>query len=129
MSGRKVVCRSYQLCTTPEDLENREILPKEWQPSEVYLAVVIQGAIESALPSAYMEELKTHPNNGNQGTMETPMSFPHDIELIQYSDIVCYIYFIIFTSLCFSLITMGSVIPHAVLNNILLLCYFLYQCY
>jgi len=78
MSGRKVACRSYQLCSTPEALEDPEILPKERQPSEVYLAVIIQGAIESALPSAYIEELKHIPNNGNRGTMETPISFPRE---------------------------------------------------
>lgn len=76
LSGSKVICRSYQLCTTPEALRNREILPKERQPSEVYMAVIIKGAIESALPSAYIEELKRIPNNGHKGTMETPVSFP-----------------------------------------------------
>jgi hypothetical protein len=72
------MCRSYQLCTTPEALGNQELLPKERQPSEVYLAVIIKGAIESALPSSYIEQLKHIPNNGNRGTMETPVSFPHE---------------------------------------------------
>jgi hypothetical protein len=63
---------------TPEALENQEILPKERQPSEIYLAVIIKGATESALPSAYIEELKRIPNNGNQGTMKTPISFPRE---------------------------------------------------
>jgi hypothetical protein len=40
------------------------------------MAVIIKGAIESALPSAYIEELKRIPNNGHKGTMETPVSFP-----------------------------------------------------
>jgi hypothetical protein len=66
------------MCETPEALENQEILPKERQPSEVYLAVIIKGAIESALPSAYVEELKQIPNNGNQGTMKTPICFPRE---------------------------------------------------
>ncbi|PNF40640.1 Gamma-glutamylcyclotransferase [Cryptotermes secundus] len=76
LSGGKINCRSYQLCATPKALGDGEILPKERQPSQIYLEVIIKGAIESALPSTYIEELKRIPNNGNKGTMETPISFP-----------------------------------------------------
>jgi hypothetical protein len=70
LSGSKVICRSYQLCTTPEALGDGEILPKERQPSKTYLEVIVKGAIESGLPSTYIDELKQIPNNGNKGTME-----------------------------------------------------------
>lgn len=76
LSGGKLNCRSYQLCATPKALGDGEILPKERQPSQIYLEVIIKGAIESALPSTYIEELKRIPNNGNKGTIEIPISFP-----------------------------------------------------
>jgi hypothetical protein len=56
-------------------LGDGEILPKEQQPSQIYLEVIIKGAIESGLPSTYIEELKQIPNNGNKATMKTPISF------------------------------------------------------
>jgi len=73
-----VNCRSYQLCATPEALGDGEVLPTERQPSQIYMEVIIKGAIESGLPSVYTEELKCIPHNGNRGTMETPVTFLHE---------------------------------------------------
>lgn len=75
MNGNELNCRSYQLCLTPESLRDGEILPKERQPSQIYLEVLIKGAMESGLPSTYIEELRKIPNNGKKGNMKTPISF------------------------------------------------------
>ncbi|XP_069681439.1 gamma-glutamylcyclotransferase-like isoform X2 [Periplaneta americana] len=74
-SGKTYNCRSYQLCKTPEA---EEVLPPERQPSQIYLDVIIKGAIESGLPTSYIEELKRIPNNGSKGNLETPISFPSE---------------------------------------------------
>ncbi|XP_069681445.1 gamma-glutamylcyclotransferase-like [Periplaneta americana] len=72
-NGNKLKCRCYQL--SPEVLEVEKASYEEKQPSQVYLQVIINGAIESQLPTTYIEELKNIRHNGSKGNAETPISF------------------------------------------------------
>ncbi|KAJ9592008.1 hypothetical protein L9F63_001447 [Diploptera punctata] len=75
-NGSNFKCRSYQLSSTAEGLEHEEPLPKERQPSEVYITVIKKGAEESKLPPDYVELLKNIPHNGSKGGEDVPVTLP-----------------------------------------------------
>lgn len=67
-SGEVLQCRIYQLVKNPPKLEGTESgRPFERQPSKTYMNIIVRGAIESGLPSDYVEKLKTIKHNGHSG--------------------------------------------------------------
>ncbi|XP_022914958.1 gamma-glutamylcyclotransferase-like [Onthophagus taurus] len=69
-NGEKRTCRVYQQTATPEHVDDIKELPKDRQPSTVYLTTIILGAEESCLPDDYREYLKSIPDNGYKGKVD-----------------------------------------------------------
>lgn len=65
LQGDLISCRVYQQMTDPEDGLPIADIPLERQPSHTYLQTIIDGAIESQLPSEYLAFLNRIPDNGN----------------------------------------------------------------
>lgn len=63
-------CRVYQQYEIPEPNLDIDKLPKERQPSAVYLKTIIMGAKESNLPLYYQEFLGKIPHNGYNGDVD-----------------------------------------------------------
>lgn len=61
----EVTCRSYQLVHNPTTILDPQDRPFERQPSKTYLTVILNGAIESKLPSDYVDFLRKFRHNGN----------------------------------------------------------------
>lgn len=61
----EVTCRSYQLVHNPTAIFDPENRPFERQPSKTYLTVILNGALESKLPSDYVDFLRKFKHNGN----------------------------------------------------------------
>ncbi|CAO1431602.1 unnamed protein product [Diamesa tonsa] len=61
----EIECRTYQLVNNPENILEPEDRTNERQPSKTYLNVIVNGALESKLPSDYVEFLKRFKHNGN----------------------------------------------------------------
>lgn len=63
--GEVIECRFYQMINTPTnkiDLSDSSI-PLERKPSRTYLDVIIRGAVESNLPTHYINFLKNIVHN------------------------------------------------------------------
>ncbi|CRK94520.1 CLUMA_CG008025, isoform A [Clunio marinus] len=66
VDDKEISCRTYKLVdnpTTPMDPSDR---PFERQPSKSYLNVILNGAIETKLPSDYIDFLRSFKHNGNE---------------------------------------------------------------
>ncbi|GMT16455.1 hypothetical protein PFISCL1PPCAC_7752 [Pristionchus fissidentatus] len=61
-----VACRTYVM---------READGNENKPSPHYKLVIVNGAIEHALPPAYVDRLKKVEDNGYRGAVQVPISF------------------------------------------------------
>lgn len=68
-------CRTYQHVSETPFVQ---ILPKERQPSGVYLRVIREGAKESRLPKGWLEWLAKIPDNGYNGKVEVKVDFNFD---------------------------------------------------
>lgn len=60
----EIECRTYQLVNNPVTILEPEDRTNERQPSKTYLNVILNGALESKLPSDYFEFLKRFKHNG-----------------------------------------------------------------
>lgn len=60
----EIECRTYQLVNNPVTILDPENRIEERQPSKTYLNVILNGALESKLPSEYFEFLKRFKHNG-----------------------------------------------------------------
>lgn len=58
------MCRAYQLANIPEEWDGPSS-KRQNQPSTTYLKTIVKGAIETKLPSEYIDFLKSFEHNGN----------------------------------------------------------------
>ncbi|XP_044000950.1 gamma-glutamylcyclotransferase-like [Aphidius gifuensis] len=68
--GKKYRCRVYQQCNNPKENIDLSHLPKERQPSLVYLSTMIKGAEQSNIPSDYINKLKLIKHNNYFGQVD-----------------------------------------------------------
>lgn len=66
-AGQSVSCRTYQQTAVPEDLSEGESLPLDRRPSEAYKNCILDGAVETHLPSDYIAKLKLIPSVPTKG--------------------------------------------------------------
>lgn len=74
-NGTVSKCRTYQHCEDTPDIGDLKHLPKERQPSAIYLNVIKEGAKQSKLPADYLEFLNKIPDNGFNGPVNINMNF------------------------------------------------------
>ncbi|XP_047985512.1 gamma-glutamylcyclotransferase-like isoform X2 [Leguminivora glycinivorella] len=70
--GYEIQARTYIQTRNPAKIQIRpgEYLPYERLPSSTYMKVIILGAMESGLPSAYVNYLKTFPTNNKKAPFD-----------------------------------------------------------
>lgn len=76
--GRRYQCRSYQILeqTTRNDdgdggrEEAENVRTEKWQPSGIYMKVIVKGAVENGLPDPYVESLRRVEHNGYYGPVD-----------------------------------------------------------
>lgn len=71
-------CRTYQHVAETPRVEDMRKLPKERQPSGVYMKVIREGAKESGLPKEWLEWLANVPDNGYNGKVAVQVDFEFD---------------------------------------------------
>ncbi|CAH2102306.1 unnamed protein product [Euphydryas editha] len=72
-SGHVYIARTYIETINPPKVPSNEI-PPERQPSDTYMQVIIIGALESSLPTEYINFLRTFSTNGKLGSQSIRQS-------------------------------------------------------
>ncbi|KAJ6635519.1 Gamma-glutamylcyclotransferase [Pseudolycoriella hygida] len=67
-NGEELPCRLYQQVRNPTESVKFEDIPFDRQPSKTYLKCILDGAVESELPSDYIDSLEKIPNNGRDAS-------------------------------------------------------------
>ena len=81
-SEEEVSCRTYQLVHNPSNPLDPQNRPFERQPSKTYLNVILNGAIETGLPSDYIDFLRSFKHNGNDATNKNLVAQLHLKEML-----------------------------------------------